>query len=159
MRVGVIRGDIPSPIFLADLESTSQTNFPTEPEGQTRYISRPTSVTVGAMMSANIPASLASGAIVFPLAINLGVNDALKRIENAVTGPNAQDAATAVHITDLSRRLSDQEKGARDRETRLTILESRLGTLGSVVKFIGVGGFITVIGLIAFYVGTAGRLP
>lgn len=88
-----------------------------------------------------------------------GVNDALKRIENAVTGPNAQDAATAVHITDLSRRVSDQEKGARDRETRLTIMESRLGTLGSVVKFIGFGGIITLIGLIAFYVGISGRLP
>ena len=71
MRVGVIRGDIPGPIFLADLESTSQANFPTEPEGQTRYLSRPTAVTVGAMMSASIPASLVStGAITFPLVIN-----------------------------------------------------------------------------------------
>ena len=41
MRVGVIRGDVPSPIFLADLEPTSQFNPPTEPFGQTRYISRP----------------------------------------------------------------------------------------------------------------------
>ena len=83
MRVGVIRGDIPGPIFLADLEPTSQTNFPTEPEGQTRYISRPTSVTVGAMMSASIPASRLSGALAFPVAINLGVNDALKLRDSA----------------------------------------------------------------------------
>lgn len=41
MRVGVIRGDVPSPIFVADLEPTSQFNPPTEPFGQTRYISRP----------------------------------------------------------------------------------------------------------------------
>lgn len=41
MRVGVIRGDVPSPIFLADLEPSSQTNYPTESFGQTRYISRP----------------------------------------------------------------------------------------------------------------------
>jgi hypothetical protein len=41
MRVGVIRGDVPSPIFLADLEPTSQFNPPTEPFGQTRYVSRP----------------------------------------------------------------------------------------------------------------------
>jgi len=83
MRVGVIRGDIPSPIFLADLESTSQANFPTEPEGQTRYLSRPTAITVGAMMAASIPASLQSAPLVFPLAINLGVNDALKLRDSA----------------------------------------------------------------------------
>lgn len=41
MRVGVIRGDVPSPILLADLEPTSQFNPPTEPFGQTRYVSRP----------------------------------------------------------------------------------------------------------------------
>ena len=41
MYVGVIRGDLPGPLFLADLEQTSQTNFPTEPFGQTQYISRP----------------------------------------------------------------------------------------------------------------------
>jgi hypothetical protein len=41
MRVGVIRGDVPSPIFVSDLEPTSQFNPPTEPFGQTRYISRP----------------------------------------------------------------------------------------------------------------------
>jgi hypothetical protein len=73
MRVGVIRGDVPGPIFLADLEPTSQTNFPVEPAGQTRYLSRPTSATVGAMLSASIPASLVStGAITFPLTINGG---------------------------------------------------------------------------------------
>jgi hypothetical protein len=38
MRVAVIRGDVPSPIFLSDLEPTSQFNPPTEPFGQTRYI-------------------------------------------------------------------------------------------------------------------------
>jgi hypothetical protein len=41
MYVGVIRGDMPGPIFLGDLETVSQTNFPTEPVGQTVYLSRP----------------------------------------------------------------------------------------------------------------------
>lgn len=78
MRIGVVRGDIPGSIFLADLEPSSQLNFPTEPVGQTRYISRPTSVTVGAMLSASIPASLVSTAdIVFPVTINAG-NQTLK---------------------------------------------------------------------------------
>jgi hypothetical protein len=46
MRVGVIRGDVPSPIFLADLEPTSQMNWPTEPVGQSRYVSRPNPTTL-----------------------------------------------------------------------------------------------------------------
>ena len=41
MRVAVIRGDVPSPIFLADLEPTSGFNPPTEPFGQSQYIEYP----------------------------------------------------------------------------------------------------------------------
>lgn len=103
MRVGVIRGDVPGPIFLADLEPTSQTNFPTEPEGQSRYISRPTALTVGAMMSASIPASLVStGAITFPLVIN-NANHTLKirkLLTDAYTSVVVANAAYA-NITDL----------------------------------------------------------
>lgn len=78
MRVGVIRGDVPSPLFLADLEPSSQMNFPVDPPGQSRYVSRPTSATVGAMLSASIPASLVStGPITFPVTIN-GANDTLR---------------------------------------------------------------------------------
>lgn len=70
MRVAVIRGDIPGPLFLADLEDVSQYNPPTEPRGQERYLSRPTSVTVGAALGLYAPASLGSTAdITFPLAI------------------------------------------------------------------------------------------
>lgn len=73
MRVGVIRSDLPGPLFLADLEPTSQIDAPTEPAGQTRYVGRPNALTVGAMLSANIPASLGStGNITFPLTINAG---------------------------------------------------------------------------------------
>ena len=43
MRVGVIRGDLPGPLFLADLEPTSQTNFPVDPAGQTQYAEYPNS--------------------------------------------------------------------------------------------------------------------
>jgi hypothetical protein len=42
MRIGVIRGDLPGPIFLADVETVSQYNPGLEPAGQTIYISRPT---------------------------------------------------------------------------------------------------------------------
>lgn len=76
MRVGIIRGDLPGPLFLADLEPTSQTNFPTEPAGQTRYVSRPNTTTVGAALASAKAAILGTGAISFPLTID-GTNDTL----------------------------------------------------------------------------------
>lgn len=76
MRVGITRGDLPGPLFMADLEPTSQTNFPTEPSGQTRYVGRPDPTNVGKALS-TAPATLFSGVdIVFPLTIN-GANDTL----------------------------------------------------------------------------------
>lgn len=70
MRVAVIRGDMPGPVFLADMEAVSQFNPPTEPIGQQKYLSRPTSSSFGAVMAVYAPASLGSTAdIVFPLAI------------------------------------------------------------------------------------------
>jgi len=91
MRIGVIRGDIPGPIFVADLEPTSQVNVPTEPAGQTRYISRPTAATVGPFV-ATVPATLvSSGTVTFPLTINAG-NQTLK-VKSAVA-----DAYTTVLV-------------------------------------------------------------
>jgi hypothetical protein len=51
MRVAVIRGDVPSPIFLADLEPTSQFNPPTEPFGQTQYIEYPSATALTLLMA------------------------------------------------------------------------------------------------------------
>lgn len=91
MRVGVIRGDLPGPVFVADLEPTSQVNVPTEAPGQTRYISRPTAATVGPFVT-SLSASLAStGNITFPVTINAG-NQTLK-VRQAVT-----DAYTVVLV-------------------------------------------------------------
>ena len=55
MRVGVIRGDMPGPIALMDLEDVSQFNPTTEPLGQERRIGRPDATVVGAALAA-IPA-------------------------------------------------------------------------------------------------------
>lgn len=72
MRVGIIRGDLPGPLFMADLETHSQTSFPTEPFGQTRYVSRPNTTNLGAALAV-IPATIASAsAVTFPLAITNG---------------------------------------------------------------------------------------
>jgi hypothetical protein len=76
MRVAVIRGDISGPIYLSDLEPTSQVN-PMIEHGQTRYLSRPSATLVSAAL-AGIPASIEStGAITFPKTINSG-NKVLK---------------------------------------------------------------------------------
>lgn len=86
MRIAVIRGDLPGPVFLADLEDVSQYNPPTEPRGQERYLTRPTSASFGAAMALYAPASLGSTAdITFPLVINAG-NQTLK-LKQAASDP------------------------------------------------------------------------
>jgi hypothetical protein len=146
MRVGVIRGDIPGPIFLADLEPTSQTNFPTEPEGQTRYISRPTAVTVGAMMSASIPASRLSGAIAFPVAINLGVNDALKLRDSGAgayttfTIPAAAYASMAALVTAINSVLVASNFVAVGISATTLALQTKTKGEGTYIQIDSVGG-------------------
>ena len=56
--IGVIRGDMPGPIAIMDLEPVSQYNPPTEPRGQDRRFGRPTPESVGAAMSV-VPAGIA----------------------------------------------------------------------------------------------------
>jgi len=103
MRVAVIRGDLPGPVFLSDMEAVSQFNPPTEPVGQQKYVSRPTSASFGAVMAANAPASVGSTAnIVFPLLINAG-NQTLK-IKGAAADPFTSvliPAATYANMTGL----------------------------------------------------------
>lgn len=82
MRIGVIRGDLPGPIFLGDVERVSQYNPSTEPRGQERYISRPTVAQIEAVLG---NATTGAGATIegsdltanFPITINAS-NDDLK---------------------------------------------------------------------------------
>lgn len=86
MRVAVIRGDLPGPVLLADLEPVSQYDPPIEVRGQERYLSRPTTTSLGVVMSASVPASFSStGDITLPVTINAG-NQTLK-IRLAGTDP------------------------------------------------------------------------
>lgn len=52
MRVGVIRADIAKPLFIADVEPTSQYNPMTDAKGQTRYVSRPDATRIQAYLDA-----------------------------------------------------------------------------------------------------------
>jgi hypothetical protein len=63
MRVGVIRGDLPGPIFINDLEPTSQYNASTEAGGQTRYLSRPSVSHVQALINKEAPLGSAAALI------------------------------------------------------------------------------------------------
>ncbi len=76
MRVGVIRGDLPGPLFMADLEPTSQTNFPTETAGQTRYVSRPDLTAVGEALAVAPAVIVGNANITFARVID-GTNDTL----------------------------------------------------------------------------------
>lgn len=76
MRVGILRGDLPGPVLLTDLEPVVA-DFPVDPVGQNRYLSRPTSAGVATAM-ANVPASVESSSnITFNLVVN-GANNVLK---------------------------------------------------------------------------------
>ena len=85
--------------------------------------------------------------------------DVLRRIEAAVTQPNAGDAATAVAIADLNRRMADQESKTSAIATKQTAQEAQLGTVGAGLRWFGFGGVILVIALVAGWVATTGRLP
>lgn len=82
MRLGVIRGDLPGPIFLSDLEPVSRYSPSVEPRGQERYVSRPSIPAIEAALSS---ATTGAGAVLngsnisgtFPLTINAG-NQTLK---------------------------------------------------------------------------------
>lgn len=98
MRVGVIRGDIPGPIFVNDLEDVSQWCPPIEPRGQDRYLSRPDLTLVGAALAANIPASrlgtvdISGGAVVV-----LGASDVLQIRVDPLAGYTSCTIAAAAY--------------------------------------------------------------
>lgn len=117
MRVGVIRGDLPGPVLLADLESVSQWNPPTEPRGQERYISRPTTDEIEAALGdpvtgagATLNGSNISGS--FPgLVIGVGNDDLKIRVTASPTAfttvlvPNATYATLADLIAAINTVL------------------------------------------------------
>jgi len=109
MRVGVIRGDLPGPVFLADLEPTSQHNNPVDPVAQTRYVSRPNATAItnflagvyasdtedgspavtlpipaGKTGAGGVTAGIEGTALTFPLTISGGSN--VLRVKNTSAG-------------------------------------------------------------------------
>ena len=80
MRIGVIRGDVPGGVTIQDVETISQRNPTTEPEGQTRHIDRPVPATVGAALPA--ATLLASNDLSAGLTVTAANDDLLVRTDS-----------------------------------------------------------------------------
>lgn len=100
MRVGVIRGDLPGPLFIADLEPTSQSNFPVEPPGQTRYLSRPSATKIQAYLDAQGLVSVATTLITATVPVGGPLNVASATIK-AVAGLGAATDGQVTALQDL----------------------------------------------------------
>lgn len=104
MRVGIIRGDLPGPLFMADLEPTSQTNFPTEPVGQTRYIGRPDVTRIQEYLDGE---GLATDAATLIMA-TLPVGGPLDVSPATIKGVAGLGAATDEQVTALQNLIAPQ---------------------------------------------------
>ena len=155
MYVGVIRGDMPGPLFLADLEPTSQTNFPIDPKGQTVYLARPNPTTLTNFLggldpnedppryqgSGGVPAGVVgTAAITFPLTLT-GSNNVLQ-VQTASAGPFSAitiPAATYSSMTNLLAAVNTAMKGSGVQATT----DTATGTLFILQSTaLGVGAYI-----------------
>jgi len=98
MRVGVIRGDMPGPVSIMDLETVSQYNPPTEPEGQERRIGRPDTTVVGAALAV-IPAGSQGTVNVSGGAAITGLNNVLRAKVSASAGFTVVTVGIAVYAS------------------------------------------------------------
>jgi len=101
MRVGVIRGDMPGPVSIMDLETISQYNPPTEPEGQERRIGRPDATVVGAALAV-IPAGSQGTVNVSAGAAITGLNNVLRAKVSAAAAFTAVTIPIAVYASGTS---------------------------------------------------------
>jgi hypothetical protein len=154
MRVGVIRGDLPGPIFLADLEPTSQINFSVDPPGQTQYLEYPSPTALTNFLAGLSNDGLSNGlggvmsgvegssAVTFPLTLT-GSNNVLRVKTSsggsftAVTIP----AATYASMTTLLAAANTALTGAGVAATATT--DTATGTLFVLQSTaVGVGAYI-----------------
>jgi len=120
MRVGVIRGDLPGPIFIADLEPASQTDSPVEPPGQTRYITRPNATNIAAYLAAQGLNASATALITACVPIG-GPVDVSSNTIKAVSGLGSASAPQVTALQDLM--------APRFIETQVAIQSFQVGNL------------------------------
>ncbi len=158
MYVGVIRGDMPGPIFIADVEPLSQTNFPTEPFGQSAYVARPSATQLTDYLggldanyantpyqgSGGVPAGVEStAAVTFPVTLT-GANNVLA-VKNVSTASFTQVTIAAGTYNTMATLLA--AVNAALAPTGLATATTDVATGGLIViqsTVPGVGSYIAI---------------
>lgn len=158
MRVGVIRGDIPAPLPVMDLEPISKYNPPTEPKGQERRIGRPDTTLVGNALAV-IPAGIQGTTNISAGAtINAG-NRTLKAKISSGAGYTTVLVATAVYATgaalvsavNTAIATAGLNATARLDDTGVyMVLQSNVPGVGSYLAIDSVAGGSTFNGAVGF---------
>ena len=105
MRVGVIRGDISKALFIADVESKSQSNASTEsPRGNARYVGRPNATNIQAYLDKQGLVTVAATLITATVPVGGPVNVA----SATITGVAGLGAATATQVAAIQELLAPQ---------------------------------------------------
>jgi len=160
MRIGIIRGDIPGPICLMDLETISQYDPPVEPRGQERRFDRPNATLVGNVVATLPAAVIGTTDITSGATINAG-NRTLK-VKVAVGAYTTVLVATAVYATGatllaaVNAALVAAGVGATARyDNTLTymVLQSTTLGVGSYIEIDSVGGGSTFNTPVGFAIG------
>lgn len=144
MRVGVIRGDMPGPVTLMDLEPVSQHNPPTEPSGQERLVDRPSVDSVGALLD-DVPAGIQGTTDVSGGATVTVATDDVLRVRLA-PGDGFTDVTVAAAVYASGAALVDALNTALD--TAVIAVSARLDDSGQYVVLYsdatGTGSFIEI---------------
>ena len=107
MYLVVIRSDLKNPLFISDVESTSQNNPTTEsPKGQTRYVSRPNAATIQKYLDAQGLVAVAATLITATVpgyagGLSVPVVDLSDSAIKAVSGLGSATAAQVVAIRNM----------------------------------------------------------
>jgi hypothetical protein len=105
MRVGVIRGDISQKLFIADVESKSQSNGSTEAvRGNARYVGRPNAANIQTYLNAQGLVTVAATLITATVPVGGPVNVA----SATITGVAGLGGATATQVAAIQELLAPQ---------------------------------------------------
>lgn len=169
MRIGIIRGDLPGPIFLGDVETISQYDPAIEPSGQTYYIGRPTTSEIEAALAnatSGAGAVLNGAVLAYPVTLVLGVSDALKLRTSAsaayttFTIPAAAYANEAALLAAINGVLANTSYVARASTTAGAIaIESLVKGVASYIQNDTIVGGSTANTLLGLVNGSVRTMP
>ncbi len=100
MRVAVIRADLPGPVFLGDLESSSQFRDGVDAKGQTRYLSRPSTTSIASYLASQSLSASASALVTATVPVG-GPVDVSSATIKGVSGLSGATDAQVLALQDL----------------------------------------------------------